>query len=53
MADGALLIIFLNLLNEVLAISDLKTIILQLKRGNICFWKCWNEVFQLVLGLKN
>lgn len=44
-ANGAFLMIFVTLLNEVLALSDLKTIISQLKRRNIYFQKYWNKMF--------
>lgn len=45
MANGAFVMIFVPLLNESLALSDLETIISQLKKRCIYFQKCWNKMF--------
>lgn len=45
MANGTFVMIFVPLLNEPLALSDLKTIISQRKRRYIYFQKCSNKMF--------
>lgn len=45
MANGTFVMIFVPLLNEALALSDLKTIISKRKRRHIYFQKCSNKMF--------